>query len=117
MTTPGFYAVRSRTNARFNETWTYLDSAGSAVPMAGWTGLLEVKADAADGSAVLTFTTSDTTMTLGTANGSITLTQGTAAMAALTPGVYVYDLRLSSSPTAPDVIVEGPWTHEQGVSD
>jgi hypothetical protein len=116
VTTPGTYNVQSRTNASFSETWTYTDSAGSAVPMAGWTGLLEVKADPT-GTAVLTFTTSDTTMTLGSANGQVALAQGTAAMAALAPGVYAYDLRLSASPSQPDVIVEGSWTHKQGVSD
>lgn len=117
MTTAGTYNVRSRTNAAFSETWTYTDSTGSAVPMSGWAGLLEVKTDAGDGTALLTFATSNTTMVLGTADGTIALSQGTAAMSALTPGVYVYDLRLSPSPSLPDVIVEGSWTHVQGVSD
>lgn len=116
MTTAGTYHVTSRTNAAFSETWTYTDANDAAVAMPGWSGLLEVKAEPT-GTAVLTFTTSNTTMVLGTANGSIALTQGTAAMAALEPGVYVYDLRLSSSPSLPDVIVEGSWTHKQGVSD
>lgn len=116
MTTPGTYNVQSRTNAAFSETWTYTDANGSAVPMAGWSGLLEVKAEAT-GTAALTFTTSNTTMALGTADGTIALAHGTAAMAALEPGVYVYDLRLSASPSLPDVIVEGSWTHKQGVSD
>lgn len=116
MTTPGTWAFESRTNAAISETLTYYDSNDVVVPMAGWSGLLEVKAEAT-GTAVMTFTTSNTTMVLGTADGTITLSQGTAVTAAVEPGVYVYDLRLSPSPSLPDVIVEGPWTHKQGVSD
>jgi hypothetical protein len=117
MTVPGEHHVVSRTNAAFNDVWTYYDDTNTVVPMAGWSGLLEVKAEPSDTAALLTFTTSNSTMVLGTADGTITLAQGTAVMAALTPGVYVYDLRLSASPSLPDVIVEGSWTHKQGVSD
>lgn len=116
MTTPGEFAIESRTNTAFSLTLTYEDSTGAPVPMSGWSGLLEVKAEPT-GTAVMTFTTSNSTMTLGSADGSIVLAQGTAVTAAVAPGVYVYDLRLSASPSQPDVIVEGAWTHKQGVSD
>ena len=66
----------------------------------------------AAGTAVLTFdsTASPVTITLGGALGTLTLSQTSVTMAALTAGEYVYDLRITGSGGAVEFTQTAPFS-------
>lgn len=68
---------------------------GAPIDLTGYAGRMQVR-DRPGGTVLLDLSTGNGGMTLGGAAGTIDLLASAAATAALTPGDYVYDLRLTS---------------------
>ena len=79
--------------ATFAGVFTWEDSAGDVISVAGLTAKMSGKYDYAS-TAIISLTTENSRITLGGAAGTITLNISATDTAALTAGVYVYDLKL-----------------------
>ena len=79
-------------------TWTlqvvYKDSNGVAVNLTGYTAEMQVRRKFDSDTPVLTLSTSNGGITIVGATGTLNLV-ATDEQAAITPGLYVYDLELS----------------------
>lgn len=89
---PGTYNVELRTGVDFDLslTWYQASSDTNPVDLTGYTGKAQIRDRA--GNAVLTFQTTDDTMTLGGAAGTVAIHRGAADTVSLEPGAYDYDI-------------------------
>ena len=78
---------------------------GVATDLTGYVAKAQVKSASAT---VLTFASSgSSTITLGATSGTITLAQSAVVTAALTPGLYAWDLQWVTSAGATETIMRG----------
>jgi hypothetical protein len=88
--------------ATFSTTLNVEDTAGAAINLYAYTTDSQMRKSYYSSSA----TTITSTIT-GTSNGEITLSMTAAATANVTPGRYVYDVRISSPANVVTRVVEG----------
>lgn len=88
--------------ATFSTTLNVEDTAGSAINLYAYTAESQMRKSYYSSSA----TTISATVT-GTANGEITLSMAAANTANVTPGRYVYDVKITSPASVVTRVVEG----------
>lgn len=93
----------------WGETFLYLTSAGGTVDLASYTGRLHIVTSPYQGHGTLvTFTTTTSQMTLGTANPNITISVAGTATAALTEGYAYGYLTVTSGGGDDETLLWGP---------
>jgi hypothetical protein len=98
-------------------SWQFLDSAGDPRPFAGWTAVLEVR-PTAGGDLWLRLTSADAAITLGAADGWVTVT-GPSSVTATIPEDAAegrWDLLLIDDDDEPHRWLEGPATIRDPIS-
>jgi hypothetical protein len=92
----GNYDIVVEQGATFGLVITWRDSAGALVNLTSYTAFLEVRRGRTTpvGPLILSMTTSNGCIALGGALGTITLALTATQTAALTPGIYEYDLEM-----------------------
>lgn len=88
--------------ATFNTTLNVEDTAGTAINLYAYTAESQMRKSYYSSSA----TTITSTVT-GTANGEVTLSMTAANTASLSPGRYVYDVKITSPANVVTRVVEG----------
>lgn len=74
-------------------------SAKAAVPLTGYTGVMEIREKTASTSIILLLTTSNGGLEINPSAGTVLIIASPAQTSALTPGKYVYDLELTETST------------------
>lgn len=92
------YNFEIEQGANFSKVITWYDATGSLVDLTSYTAAMKAKVNI-DDTAVVVDSTSNLTITLGGALGTITLTMTAAQTAALTFRTAHYDLELTLSGT------------------
>lgn len=87
--------------AEFNQRFIWKDGTGAPVNLSGYTARMQIRPALSSDTVLLSLTTENNRITLGGSAGTIDLTIGATATAALTRG-GVYDLELVQ--TADDVV-------------
>ena len=106
----GTYNITCSQGTTFRRTITWTDSARQPYDIGNYTARMQVRATVASTSIVLELTTANGRITLGNTaetKGQVNLLVSATTTAALTPGLYVYDLELVSSTGVVDRILEG----------
>jgi hypothetical protein len=88
--------------ATFNTTLNVEDTVGTAINLYAYTAASQMRKSYYSSSA----TTITATVT-GTANGEVTLSMSAANTADVTPGRYVYDVKITSPASVVTRVVEG----------
>lgn len=78
----------------YNTPFFLADDSGAPLNLLGVTAVMQIRRAYDDPEPVLTLTTADGSLSVDGLNGTVTPHIGEDATAALTPGVYVYDLKL-----------------------
>lgn len=108
--------------ATFSKILTWKDSEGSLVNLTGYTARMKVKESYSSSSAILDLTTENSKISLGGANGTITITVSATDTAALTANMnlkeiiselYVYDLELISGSTVTRLLQGNVYVSEE----
>ena len=110
---PGNYNIIIYGGYSLNQIFTWSDQNGNIVNLAGFTATLEGRYNLTDSSPFLTLSTSNGGIVLGGSAGTITLLMSTAATAALTPGVGVYNLQITSPTGEVDPLMQGTITVQE----
>lgn len=100
MALPGLCDLIMDEGAAFDQDIVWYDENGDLVDNTGYTAKAEVRKNKEDASPVLTFQTSDSTITLGGSDGTFTLTQTAAVMRALDFDRGFWSLEVSPGGTA-----------------
>lgn len=114
----GNYNFVAATNETFSPTITYRDSGGNLVNLTGYTAAMDVR----DGAGTLVIRSdtspsgSEGTVTLGGTAGTVAVTISATLMSALTPGVYSYDLVLTSGSGVKKRLLAGSFAVVAGVT-
>jgi hypothetical protein len=95
--------------ATFSRVFTWEDSTGVPVNVAGYTARMQVRETVTAASTLLSFTTENGGITLGGTAGTITVTATATQTAAIAAGCYVYDLELINGATVYR-LVQGQFT-------
>jgi hypothetical protein len=106
----GTYNITCNQGATFHRTITWTDSARNPYDIANYTARMQIRQTATSASIILELTTVNGRITLGNTlatKGQVNLLVDATTTAALTPGLYVYDLELVSSTGVVDRILEG----------
>lgn len=103
----GTYNITCQQGATLKRTLTWLEPNKTPINVTGYTARMHVRELANSASTILELTTSNTTITLGGATGTIDLLVSANTTANLTPGLYVYDLEMVSGGGEVSRIVEG----------
>ncbi len=82
--------------ATFSRVFTWEDSTGVPVNLTGYTGRMQVRETVTAASTLLSFTTENGGMTLGSTAGTITVTATAATTAAVSAGCYVNSPRCAT---------------------
>ena len=88
----------------FDRTIVWQDKNGSPVDLTGYSGEMDVREKAEDAAALISMKTSDATMVLGGAAGTIQLIRNATTTAALDFDRAVYDLELYPATVVADAI-------------
>lgn len=102
----GSYDITIEQGATYDTTFTWTNSAGSAVNLTGYTARLQIR-ESVDAASTLVSLTSSSGITLGGVAGTVQVTISATATAALTPGRAVYDLELVSGGGVVTRLLEG----------
>ena len=78
----------------FSRVVSYQGSEGAPVNLSGYTARMQVRATAEDGAVLLSLTTENGGITLGTTAGTVTLLATATQTAAMPAGELVYDIEL-----------------------
>lgn len=90
----GIYNIVADQGATLSRTITWKDSAKRPINVTGFTARMHVRQTVASASTVLELTTANSRLTLGGAQGTITMTVSAVDMALVPEGKYVYDLEI-----------------------
>jgi hypothetical protein len=90
----GTYNITAEQGATFTRVLTWRDANDALINLTGYTARMQVRADYASTTTVLSLTTENGKITLGGALGTITLLVSASDMAAITGASFVYDLEL-----------------------
>ena len=107
--TAGAYDITAEQGAAFAMRATYKDSNAAAVDLTGYTARMQVRKSVASATVILELTTSNSRITLGGSAGTVDLAVTAADMAAISAGVYVYDLELVND-SAVTRLIQGAFT-------
>lgn len=99
----GPYDFDVEQGATLSRIFSWEDENGDPVPLLNYTARMQVRAEVSSEDVTLELTTENDRISLGDADGSITLTVDADDMSAIDPGNYVYDLELASGATPPFV--------------
>lgn len=106
----GIHNFTCNQGATFSRTITWKDSANAAYDLTGYTARMHVREAVSSANTVITLTTANSRITLGSnaaTKGQVTLTISAADTANLVPAIYVYDLELVSGGGVVDRLIEG----------
>jgi len=103
----GSYNITCDQGATFKRTITWTNQARTPYNLTGYTARMQVRSTVSASNVELELTTSNSRITLGGAAGTINLTVPAVTTAALTPGLYVYDLELISAGGEVTRLIEG----------
>lgn len=106
----GLHNFTCNQGATFSRTITWKNSANAAYDLTGYTARMHVRETVDSANTVITLTTANSRITLGSnaaTKGQITLTISAADTANLTPAIYVYDLEVVSGGGVVDRLIEG----------
>lgn len=90
----GTYNTTMDRGSDWAKTFLWKDSTGTAVPLSGYTARMMIKVTESDSSAVATLTTTNGRIVLYP-DGHIVLSLPGSQTERITPGSYMYDLKLS----------------------
>lgn len=93
--------------ATYNQLFVWKDSNGAAISNSGFTARMQIRKNITSSDIILALTTENGRITLGGANGAITLNISAADTAALATYCGVYDLELVSSSGVVTRLLEG----------
>lgn len=109
--------LSAQQGADYQPTITWQDGSGNPINLTGYSGKMDIRTSPVNSSPlILSLTTSNSMITLGTTNGVITLDIPAATTLTLTPGTYYYDLFLTSGGGIVYKIAEGTFTLEARVT-
>jgi hypothetical protein len=80
--------------ADYEQPFFVVDSAGKPVDISGAAAAMQIRTAIGDPTALVTLTTAGGTLTINGPAGTITPSIDAASTTALTPGTYVYDLKM-----------------------
>jgi hypothetical protein len=103
----GSYNITCDQGATFKRTITWTNQARVPYNLTGYTARMQVRSTAASSTIVLELTTANSRITLGGTAGTVNLLVAADVTAALTPGLYVYDLELVSGGGEVTRLIEG----------
>ncbi len=106
----GIHNFTCNQGATFSRTITWKNSANAAYDLTGYTARMHVRETVEAANTVITLTTANSRITLGSnaaTKGQVTLTISAADTANLVPAIYVYDLELVSGGGVVDRLIEG----------
>ena len=95
----GIYNIPAEQGATFTRVLTWRDENDALIDLTAYTARMQVRADYASTTTVLSLTTENGKITLGGAAGTITLLVSAADMAAVSGASFVYDLELVNGAT------------------
>jgi len=110
----GIYNITVEQYATFSLPLLWEDASGNPINLTGYTADLDVKD--VQGNLVTTLTTSNGGITLGGSAGTIALSLSATQTSALGPGIYSYDLLLTSGSGIKTRLIEGSFTVQAGVT-
>lgn len=103
----GIYDIYIEQGATYNQPLVWKDSSGTAVNVTGYTARMQIRKTIDATTIILTLTTENGRITVGGANGLITLLVSAADTAALTTFCGVYDLEVISPAGVVTRLLEG----------
>lgn len=103
----GIYDIYIEQGATYNQPLVWKDSSGTAVNVTGYTARMQIRKTIDATTTILTLTTENGRITVGGANGLITLLVSAADTAALTTFCGVYDLEVISPAGVVTRLLEG----------
>lgn len=103
----GSYNITCDQGATFKRTITWTNQAKVPFNLTNFTARMQVRSTAESSNVELELTTANSRIVLGGAAGTIQLTVPAVTTAALTPGLYVYDLELVSGGGEVTRLIEG----------
>jgi hypothetical protein len=103
----GTYNITCDQGATFKRTLTWTNQARVAYNLTGYTARMQVRETATASGIILELTTANSRITLGGTAGTVNLLVAANVTAALTPGLYVYDLELVSGGGEVTRLIEG----------
>jgi len=103
----GTYHITCDQGATLKRTLTWTNQARVAYNLTGYTARMQVRETATASSIILELTTANNRITLGGTAGTINILVAANVTAALTPGLYVYDLELVSGGGEVTRLIEG----------
>jgi hypothetical protein len=103
----GIYDIYIEQGATYNQPLVWKDSSGTAVNVTGYTARMQIRKTVDATTIILTLTTENGRITVGGANGLITLLVSAADTAALTTFCGVYDLEVISPAGVVTRLLEG----------
>ena len=113
--TPGRYNMKVYQGS----TWTLAPRwkiDGTYVDVTGYTAAMSVKYSPTSVSTIVSLTSSNGRITVGTTDGKFTLNLSAAETTALAPGDYVYDLEVTAPGGTVTRLLEGGFTVYEGVT-
>ncbi len=97
ITKPGNYVLHIYKGATLDRTFTWKDAIGNVIDLSGYTAEAQIRLrHGASGDPLVTLSTGNSKIVLGGTAGTIQLLMTAVATAALTFGVAVWDLELTS---------------------
>ena len=103
----GIYNITCDQGATFKRTITWTNQARVPYNLTGYTARMQVRETTEASGILLELTTVNSRITLGGAAGTVNLVVAADITAALTPGLYVYDLELVSGGGEVTRLIEG----------
>lgn len=103
---PGQTNLNAQQGANFDCTFTWSDENNVAIDLTGFTAIMQVREDY-DGALLTEFNTTDGSITLGGAAGTIRLEKSAAETQTWSAANYVYDLELTSGAGFVTRLIEG----------
>ena len=103
----GTYNFICNQGATFNRELTWTDSSNTAINLTSYTARMDVRANVNANATLVTLTTENGRISLGGANGKVTLTIDANTTANIAAGLYVYDLEVVSSGDEVTRLIEG----------
>jgi hypothetical protein len=113
--TPGRYNIKVYQGSTFSlaPQWK-ID--GTYVNVTGYTAAMSVKNSPTSSSTIISLTSSNGRITVGTTDGKFTLNLSAAETTALTAGNYVYDLEVTAPNGTVTRLLEGGFIVYEGVT-
>jgi hypothetical protein len=103
----GLYNITCDQGATLQRSITWSDSARTPYNLTGYTARMQVRSDVTSSTIILELTTANGRITLGSTDWNVNLLVAANVTAALTPGLYVYDLELVSGGGVVTRLIEG----------